>query len=59
MLVGPPGFELEAFTRPIRHFACEVSQGKLNAEPRAEIPSVVEGPRLVGPPGFEPGTNRL
>jgi hypothetical protein len=26
---------------------CEASQGRLRSEPRAEIPSEVEGPRVV------------
>src|SRR6266567_3740622 len=40
---------------------CEASQGRLRSEPRAEIPSEAEGPRvvLVGPNGLEPSTSSV
>jgi len=39
------GVELEAFTRPFGTSLARSSQGRLKAEPRAEIPSAAEGPR--------------
>ena len=51
------GIELEAFTRPVRQVrSASLAQGRLRTEPRAEIPSVAEGPagNLEARVGIEP-----